>query len=164
MDAIHLKPPACILLDIFLPGLSGIQILERLRNKGTVAPTVVVSGNREISRVVEALRLGAVDYVEKPFSGEDLLARVEEAIRTSSTTEEAPEIPASLPGSGKLTRREREVLEHTVLGKSAKQIAVALRLSSRTVEDHRANLLRKAGARNLPELVLKVMTAGRREG
>ena len=159
LDGIRWKLPACILLDIYLPGLSGIEILERLRDNGIPAPVVVVSGNQDIRKVVEALKLGALDYVEKPFSGEELLMRVEAAIRVSSTTEEPLEIPTHLPGSGKLTRREREVLEHTVQGKSARQSAAALGLSPRTIESHRAKLLRKTGARNLPELVLKVVTA-----
>ncbi|WP_298106410.1 response regulator [Bradyrhizobium sp.] len=158
MDALHAKSAACILLDICLPGPSGIDILERLKDKGVVAPVVIVSGNQDIKTAVDAIKLGAVDYIEKPFSGEDVLARVEAAIRASSDPKQAHTIPSTFPGSGSLTRREREVLEHTASGQSAKQIAISLGLSPRTIEDHRANLLRKVGARNAAELILRVMS------
>jgi FixJ family two-component response regulator len=161
IDALRSKPPACILLDIYLPGVSGIEILEGLRGKGYHTPVIVVSGNKCIGTAVEVLKLGAVDYIEKPFGGEDLLARVEHAIRGLTTPKSAPAIPSVFPGSGLLSQREREVLQLSALGASAKEIGKVLGLSPRTIEDHRATLLRKMGARNLAEVILRALAGGR---
>lgn len=159
IDATLTIVPACILLDIRLPGASGLHILQTLRERGDLAPVIMVSGVKEIETAVEALKLGAVDYIEKPFSVADLLARVHGAISAFSASNEAPRFPSNFPGHELLSRRELEVLNHAAKGASAKEIAIALKLSPRTVEDYRASLLRKMSARNIPELMLRIMTA-----
>lgn len=160
MDALRFKHPACIILDIYLPGISGLEILERLKGKGSLAPVIIVSGNKSITTAVEILKLGAVDYIEKPFGAADLLARVARAISTFLTPDPAHRIPSVFPKSQLLSKREREVLQHSALGASAKEIGKRLGLSPRTIEDHRAKLIRKLGVRNLAEAVLKAMAGG----
>jgi FixJ family two-component response regulator len=159
MSATRAKAPACILLDIGLPGPSGLQILEKLRNRGDLTPIIIVSGANDIRTAVEAFKKGAIDYVEKPFSGSDLLARVEEAISTTSGAREAPKLPSNFPGCELLSQREWEILERCAVGASTREIAKLLALSPRTVEEYRTRLLRKLGARNIAEVMRKVLSA-----
>ena len=142
--------PACILLDLCLPGKSGLEILGQLTDLTYPAPILMVSGQGDIPTAVRALRIGAADFVEKPFSPADLVARIVSA-------------GAGLPGRSAspveyfkqtrgLTRRECEVLDHLLAGSSSKVIAREFGISPRTVEDHRASIMRKAGVKSIAHL------------
>jgi FixJ family two-component response regulator len=155
LKAVRQRLPVCIFLDVMLPGRSGLEILEDLRRVSV--PTIMISGYGDIPIAVKSLKNGAVDFVEKPFSGEEIIRRLEKVIGEHRRTPEAPPLLHDHPGWEVLTSRERDVLEHVVAGHSSKQTGSALRISHRTVEDHRARILRKLGVRNSSELVLTVL-------
>jgi FixJ family two-component response regulator len=159
------RTPAAILLDVHIPGKSGLDILKELHGEDYPAPIFMISGKGDISMAVSAIKSGALDFIEKPFRGSELVARLNEAIdayvrrqtaRSSSKIESL-----HFPGREPLTRREREVLEQFTAGASNKEAGRHLGISPRTIEDHRANIMKKLGARNAADLVRIVMTAAR---
>lgn len=146
--------PACILLDLHLPGKSGLDVLGQLTGQTYPAPILMVSGQGDIPTAVRALRIGAADFVEKPFSPADLVARIVSAgaglpARSAGSVEHFKQ-------SRRLTRREGEVLDHLIAGSSSKAIARTFGISPRTVEDHRANIMRKAGVKSIAQLSVVV--------
>jgi FixJ family two-component response regulator len=159
------RTPACILLDVHIPGKSGLDILKELHGEDYPAPIFIISGQGDIAMAVSAIKNGALDFIEKPFKGSELVARLEEAIEAYARrqAENAPSKAVSFhfPGREPLTRREREVLEQFTAGASNKEAGRALGISPRTIEDHRANIMKKLGARNAADLVRIVMTAQR---
>ncbi len=159
------RTPACILLDVHIPGKSGLDILKELRGEDYPAPILVISGQGDITMAVSAIKNGALDFIEKPFRGSELLARLDEAIGAymRRQAEGIGSKIASLhfPGREPLTRREREVLEQFASGASNKEAGRTLGISPRTIEDHRANIMRKLGARNAADLIRMVLTATR---
>ncbi len=159
------RTPACILLDVHIPGKSGLDILKELRGEDYPAPILVISGQGDINMAVSAIKNGALDFIEKPFRGSELLARLDEAIGayTRRQSEGIGSKIASLhfPGREPLTRREREVLEQFASGASNKEAGRTLGISPRTIEDHRANIMKKLGARNAADLIRVVLTAAR---
>ncbi|NBB83955.1 MAG: response regulator [Alphaproteobacteria bacterium] len=143
----------CLLVDVRMDGLTGLELHRRLREDGRTIPTIVITGHADVPMAVEALKGGADDFIEKPFSGEKIASAVRAVLaQNGHRTFPPPDWQARQRLSG-LTRRETEVLEHLVAGKSNKAIARALGISHRTVEIHRANLMRKMKAENLPQLV-----------
>lgn len=152
--------PSCILLDLYLPGQSGLEILKRLNREGIASPILMISGSGGIAEAVDALKNGAVDFIEKPFTAKELIDRVTTSVGKFQAGRDIARIKAPyLAGREPLTRREKEVMEHCVRGASTKETGLALGLSPRTVEDHRASLMRKLGARNVADLVRMVVTA-----
>jgi FixJ family two-component response regulator len=139
--------PVCILLDVYIPGRSGLDILKDLRGEEYPAPIFMISGKGDIAVAVRAVREGALDFIEKPFRGSDIVARIGEAVNAYArrqTDESALNISSlNFPGREPLTRREREVLELLVSGASNKEMSQRLGISPRTIEDHRAS--EKAG-------------------
>ncbi len=159
------RTPACILLDVHIPGKSGLDILKELRGEDYPAPILVISGQGDITMAVSAIKSGALDFIEKPFRGNELLVRLDEAIG-AYTRRQAEGIgskvaPLHFPGREPLTRREREVLEQFASGASNKEAGRTLGISPRTIEDHRANIMKKLGARNAADLIRMVLTAAR---
>jgi FixJ family two-component response regulator len=157
------RTPACILLDVHIPGKSGLDILKELHGEDYPAPIFMVSGQGDIPMAVSAIKNGALDFIEKPFRGSEIVGRLDEAIgayvrrqKESSTSRIAT---LHFPGREPLTRREREVLEQFTAGASNKEAGRQLGISPRTIEDHRANIMKKLGARNAADLVRIVMTA-----
>ncbi len=149
--------PACVLLDLCLPGKSGIEVLTTLNSQGCSAPVLMISGQGNIPTAVQALRLGAADFIEKPFRPGDLLARIEAA---GASAEARPASPAEhFKNARGLSRREQEVLDHLLAGSTNKLIARKLNVSPRTIEDHRANIMRKAGVRTTAQLAIAVFEA-----
>jgi FixJ family two-component response regulator len=142
--------PACILLDLCLPGQSGLDVLGQLTDRTYPAPILMVSGQGDIPTAVRALRNGAADFVEKPFSPSDLVARIVSASAGAPARSENP--VEHFKHSCGLTRRECEILDHLIAGSSNKAIARKLKISPRTVEDHRASIMRKAGAKTIAQL------------
>jgi len=157
------RTPACILLDVHIPGKSGLDILRELHGEDYPAPIFMISGQGDIAMAVRAIKNGALDFIEKPFRGSEIAARLGEAIEAYAHRQ--ANNPASrvatlqFPGRDPLTRREREVLEQFTSGASNKEAGRKLGISPRTIEDHRANIMKKLGARNAADLIRIVMTA-----
>lgn len=142
----------CILLDIRMPGMDGLEVQKALHEKGVALPVIIMTGHGDVGLAVKAMKAGAVDFIEKPFGKETLLSSLEEGFRRLSQKEAAhdrrKDAEVRLQA---LTSREREVLEGLAQGLPNKTIAYDLGISPRTVEIHRANLMTKLGVRSLSE-------------
>ena len=151
----------CILTDVRMPGMSGIDLLRKLKSDGITVPVIVMTGHGDVPLAVEAMKLGALDFVEKPFNDDALIASVRSALgeakRHSVHEEERKEIDARL---AQLTARERQVLDGLVGGQPNKVIAHELGISPRTVEIYRANVMTKMQANSLSELVRMALVTG----
>lgn len=144
----------CALLDIRMPGMSGIELLEELKTRGARMPVIIITGHGDVPLAVRALKLGAFDFVQKPFNAQDLLDRVHAALRQVQETREISQKLDSLRTSfDALTRREREVMELVVTGNPSKVIGTKLGISTKTVDVHRSNIMKKLNARTVAELV-----------
>ena len=143
----------CVVSDVRMPGMDGLTLLRRLRARGSSIPIMLITGHGDVSMAVAAMKAGAVDFLEKPFVADTLLAAVEAVERQRSREVKAEDAEIARRSLDKLTSREREVLECLVGGESNKAIAARLRISPRTVEFHRANIMEKLAARGLPDLV-----------
>jgi FixJ family two-component response regulator len=159
------RTPACVLLDVHIPGKSGLDILKELHGEDYPAPIFMISGQGDIAMAVSSIKSGALDFIEKPFRGNELVARLNEAIdayaRRKSDNAASKVQALHFPGREPLTRREREVLEQLTKGACNKEAGRHLGISPRTIEDHRANIMKKLGARNAAPIVRIVMTASR---
>jgi FixJ family two-component response regulator len=147
--------PSCLLLDVRMPGMSGMALLERLREQEVALPTIMLTGHGDIEMAVRAMKLGAADFLTKPFSGQLLLDRVQEVLRRG---QQVPSVSISLEEAQErwesLTPREREVFDRICSGASNKMIAADFGISIRTVESHRARIMEKMKVRSLVDLVL----------
>lgn len=152
--------PFCIILDVHIPGRSGLEILKELEVQDYPAPVFVISGQGDIAMAVEAIKHGALDFIEKPFRGGELVQRIEAAIEAWGHRRVCAQI-VQFPGREPLTRREREVLAELIAGASNKEAARRLQISPRTIEVHRARIMDKVGAKNLADLMRILMTEGR---
>lgn len=139
--------PACIVSDVRMPRMSGIELQQELKRRGVELPLIFVTAHADVPLAVEAMRNGAVNFIEKPFDPTMLV----HALRTA--TDHAAAISANPLVTEKLTPRERQVLELVVAGKLNKTIADVLGISIKTVELHRSNLMQKLGARNVAEVI-----------
>ena len=150
--------PGCVVSDVRMPGMDGLTLLQRLRASCSALPLMLMTGHGDISMAVTAMKAGAVDFLEKPFEADALLAAVGAALRLrSSDADEDAEVARRR--LLKLTAREYEVFKHLVTGKSNKEAAAKLGISPRTVEFHRAHIMEKAAVKGLPELVRLWLTA-----
>ena len=151
---------ACLVVDVRMPGLSGFELIARLATAGNALPAIMITGHGDVAMAVEAMKAGAVDFVEKPVRSEQLLARIDRALRQAARPAERLEwrTAAAMRIAG-LTRREREVMDYVVAGHANKEIAARLGIAQRTVETHRANVMKKMGAASLSELVRLVISA-----
>ncbi len=147
--------PACILLDIRMPGRSGLEVLQELKSTGYHAPVFMISGHGDIPMAVRAMKAGAIDFIEKPFDAETVVGYVRDAMASLPQTDAEPQ--KHLAG---LTRREGEVLNQIAAGKSSKETARELGVSPRTVETHRARIMAKLKARNAADLVRIALAEG----
>ena len=162
LSRIRSRIPACIFLEVRMPEGDGLGLLKKLREENCPAPIFVTSANGDIATAVEAVRSGAVDFIEKPLRGEDVVERMEAAIEElAQSGGELPDIVMHLPGCEPFTRREREVLARIAVGETNKEAARKLGLSSRTVEGYRASIMRKVGARNAAELLHRLLSQRR---
>jgi FixJ family two-component response regulator len=159
------RTPCCMLIDVHIPGKSGLDILKELHGEDYPAPIFMISGQGDIAMAVSSIKNGALDFIEKPFRGSEIVVRLDEAIaayaRRRADNSAANVGSLHFPGREPLTRREREVLEQFVSGASNKVAGRQLGISPRTIEDHRANIMKKLGARNAADLIRIVMTAAR---
>src|SRR5215471_8054941 len=161
LNALPTVEPGCIITDVRMPGISGIDLLRRLGEMQIKMPVIVITGHGDVPLAVEAMKVGAVDFLEKPFEDELLLGSVRSALNRSQENAvrdaERAEVEARL---STLTNREREVLEGLVAGKPNKVIAFDLAISPRTVEIYRANVMTKMEATSLSELVRMALVIG----
>ena len=151
---------SCLITDLRMPDLTGLDLLRRLHEHDAMLPTIVVTGHGDVPMAVEAMKAGALDFIEKPFDEDVLLEAVRRAIaelkKKPDGTQDVASIRARL---SQLTERERQVMAGVVAGLANKSIAYDLDISPRTVEVHRANVMAKMEARNLPDLVRMVLAA-----
>ena len=161
LDALPLKGLSCIVTDVRMPGLSGIDLLRRVKEFGIEVPVIVITGHGDVPLAVEAMRFGAVDFLEKPFDDEILLQSVRAALRKQAGAVKRQSERAEIEGRlATLSPRERDVLGGLVAGCANKQIAFDLGISPRTVEIYRANLMDKMQAGSLSDLVRMALIVG----
>jgi len=161
LDALPDTTASCVITDVRMPGMSGVDLLRRLKELKIGVPVIVITGHGDVALAVEAMKVGAVDFLEKPFDDDVLLASVQSALKrqdgeTRRHTERL-EIEGRLAG---LSNRERDVLGGLVAGRANKQIAFDLGISPRTVEIYRANLMNKMKAGSLSDLVRMALIVG----
>ncbi len=159
LGARHDGMRGCLILDVRMPEMSGLELHEKLDALGSNLPIIFVTGHGDVPMAVSALQRGACDFIEKPFHNENLLGRIHRALELDSQLTARRERDGAIAHRlDQLTQREREVLDLVVDGKLNKQIADELNISMKTVEAHRARVMEKMGVRTLAELVKAVMT------
>jgi FixJ family two-component response regulator len=161
LDSHDRSAPGCVVIDLAMPGLNGLQLQQALEQQASVLPIVFLSGRGDIATTVQAMKHGATDFLTKPVDDTELLAAIQEALATDQerrrTHAQRDRIAASLAA---LTGRERQVLEQVVAGRLNKQIAAELGTVEKTIKFHRANLMRKMGVRSVADLVKLAERAG----
>ena len=162
LDAFQPIPNSCLLADVRMPGMIGLELQETLRSRGHKVPVIVLTGHGDIAMAVRAMKAGATDFIEKPYNDQVLIDAVHRALAASQGAPSAP--PAADRAAieariATLSPREREVMQFVIEGKPNKVIATRLGLSTRTVEVHRAKVMEKMQAASLAELVRLALTA-----
>jgi FixJ family two-component response regulator len=164
LDQFDPSRAGCLVLDIRMPGMSGLELQQHLNDRHSIMPIVFITGHGDVPMAVEAMQAGAVDFIQKPFRDQDLIDRINRALEKDremrSELRERDEIRRRM---SQLTPREREVLELVTQGKANKVIAGDLNVSQRTVEIHRARVMEKMGANSLAHLVRMVIEAHRED-
>lgn len=156
---------ACLITDLRMPDMSGVELLIKLRDSGHMLPSIVITGHGDVPMAVEAMKAGAIDFIEKPFDDEVLLAAVGRAIaEADKRPREGADFADVRQRIDHLSDRERQVMKRIVAGLPNKAIAFELDISPRTVEVHRANVMMKMQAKNLPELVRMVLACEAAQG
>lgn len=147
----------CMLLDIRMPGMSGLELQEELQRRAVDLPVIFITGHGDVAMAVRAMKSGAVDFIEKPFNDQQLLDRINHSLEIDRLARNARAEHSNLAARLELlSPREREVMARIVAGQANKVVAIELGLSERTVEIHRAKMMTKTGARSLAELVTMV--------
>ena len=163
LSAYQPTQPGCLVLDIRMPGMSGLELQQQLNLRGAVIPVIFMTGHGDIPMAVEAMQHGAFDFLQKPFRDQDLLDRIQRAIvkddELRKSLGEHARIKTHLES---LTPREREVLDLLTQGKQNKSIAQDLGVSPRTIEIHRARVMEKMDAQSVAELVRMMLDLGHR--
>jgi len=150
----------CLVTDLRMPDMSGVELLRRLRELPVRIPSIVITGHGDVPMAVDAMKAGALDFIEKPFEDELLMEAIRRAAAELARSPAEEDVGLIRTRLGLLTEREREVLSGVVAGHANKTIAYDLDISPRTVEVHRANVMAKMEARSLPELVRMALSAG----
>lgn len=152
--------PGCVLLDIRMPGMSGLELQSYLQQQQISVPVIMITGHGDVPMAVRAMKSGAIDFIEKPFNDEQLLESIRNALAIDDTRRDEQAFKAEVASRlAQLTPRESEVMDMVTAGKSNKEIANELGVSSKTVEAHRAKVMEKMEARSLAELVRLVVSA-----
>ena len=162
LEGFHPDKSACLLIDAYLPKMSGLELLERLHNDGHSLPAIMITGNADVPMAVQAMKAGALDFIEKPIGREELIAGVERALELSRDSGKLLELRESASAHlAGLTIRQREVMDRVLAGQPSKNIAADLGISQRTVENHRAGIMKRTGSKSLPALArLALLAAG----
>jgi RNA polymerase sigma factor (sigma-70 family) len=151
--------PGCLILDVRMPGMSGLELQQCLQDSNIALPIIVITGYGDVPMAVKAIQKGAIDFIEKPVSDQALLDRIQQAIafdcERRNQQAEHSEVVTQL---AHLTAREREVLDKVVEGLSSRQIGEELQVSYKTIEAHRAKIMKKMNADSVPQLVRKVLS------
>jgi two-component system CheB/CheR fusion protein len=150
----------CLLIDATLPGMSGIDLLVRLREAGHRLPAIMITGNSDVQMAVQAMKAGAADFIEKPIAAADLLAGIRRALeRSTDSGKVVAWQTAAAAHLASLTPRQRQIMQLVLAGHPSKNIAADLAISQRTVENHRASIMRKTGSTSLPALARLALAA-----
>ncbi len=161
LAAVRQHQPDCVILDVHMPGRSGLDILKELHQRQNAVPLFIISGQGDIPMAVDAIKNGALDFIEKPFHAETLVTRIREAIaaaREKAQAQTGSRLASHFPGRDLLTPREFQVLELIANGASSKEAGRHLGISPRTIEVHRARVMEKLGAKNTIDLVHIVLS------
>ena len=158
LDSYNSGKPGCVVLDIRMPGMTGLELQEKLNKKGIRTPVIFVTGHGDIPMAVSAVKRGAMDFIEKPFNESEMLELIRNALVLDTQQREADKQQAVIYSRlAKLTSREREVMECVIAGKSNKLIADQFGIAVKTVEAHRAKVMDKMEANSLADLVHQVV-------
>jgi len=150
----------CLLIDAYLPGMNGLELLHRLREAGHQLPAIMITGSSDVAVAVEAMKAGASDFIEKPIGSDELLACIERALDRSRDTHKLTAWRETAADQvADLTPRQRQIMDMVLAGHPSKNIARDLSISQRTVENHRASIMKKTGSRSLPELARLALAA-----
>ena len=162
LAAFHPVDKACLLIDAYLPGMTGLELLQKLRRDGHCLPAIMITGNSDVSVAVQAMKAGARDFIEKPIGREELIASIEHALELSQDSKKMLEWRESaVTNLARLTPRQVEVMERVLAGQPSKNIAAELGISRRTVENHRASIMKRTRSKSLPDLArLALVAAG----
>ena len=153
-------PQGCVVSDVRMPGMDGVELLRHLKQKGATMPVIIMTGHGDVTLAVSAMKAGAVDFIEKPFGDDVLISAVRAALgQLRASDQSATEIAQIHSRAVSLSERERQVLDGLLKGLPNKTIAYDLSLSPRTVEVHRAAVMAKMGAKSLSELIRMAMLA-----
>ena len=151
----------CVVSDIRMPGMNGIELVRKLKSEGSTCPVILITGHGDVTLAVEAMKAGAGDFIEKPFDDAVLLGAIRSALETRPAIQGDSSVKSEAEARlAELSPRERDVLQGLVAGKINKVIAHDLSISPRTVEVYRANLMAKTGARSMSELMRIALAAG----
>lgn len=146
--------PGCIVLDVRMPDMSGLELQEHLAAQQVKMPIIIITGHGDVPMAVRALKGGAVDFIEKPFNDQALLDRIQHALQNDmESCQKRASLEQARKGLTQLTKREMEVLDRVINGESSKRIAAELGLSTKTVEAHRAKIMQKLHVKSVAELV-----------
>ena len=160
LAAFHPGREACLILDAYLPGMDGIDLVRRLQSAGHKLPVIMITGNSDVPMAIQAMKAGAIDFIEKPIRPEELLTSVDRALEQSRDSSKASawreDAASHLSG---LTARQRQIMEMVLAGHPSKNIAADLGISQRTVENHRASIMKKSGSKSLPALARLAIAA-----
>jgi len=148
----------CVVSDVRMPGMSGLDLMKHLNERGYAGPVILITGHGDVDMAVGAIKNGAFDFIEKPFDEARLLASVRQAAeRMRQSKTEAAELDELQSRLESLSARQREVMELAIAGLSSKEIGIRLNISPKTVENHRAWVMERMGARNVADLIRKAM-------
>ena len=148
----------CIVSDVRMPALSGLDLIHRLQDERVATPVILITGHGDVDMAVAAIKIGAFDFIEKPFDENRLLASIRNAVEKGrQQITGAAELEKLQAKFNSLSQRQRQVMELAVAGLSSKEIGLRLKISTKTVENHRAWVMERIGARNLAELVRMAM-------
>jgi two-component system response regulator FixJ len=161
LDEVASLEAGCLVTDVRMPGIDGMELLRQLKRSGRKLPVIVMTGHGDVPLAVEAMKLGALDFLEKPFEGDRLIRMIETTLAQSEDGSKGDGVSSEMAARVvSLTQRERQVMEGLVAGQSNKTIARDYDISPRTVEVYRANVMTKMQASNLSELVRFAIRAG----
>jgi two-component system, LuxR family, response regulator FixJ len=162
LETYRCSEPGCLVLDVRMPRMSGLELQQELNRRGWSLPVIFISGHADVPMAVEAMRAGALDFLQKPFKDEDLIRRVQKALEQDARERAVLRQRDTLVQRfAELTAREADVARRIATGAANKVVAIELGVSERTVEVHRANVMQKLGIRNLAQLVQMMLQIDR---